>query len=78
MGVSRHDVAQEGPAAGTGLQVVLGGDVVLDNEGDAVQRATDRAVLALSIQLGGDGEDIGVDLDDGTGGERLANVAQAQ
>lgn len=66
-GVSRHNVAQEGPAAGTGLQVVLGGDVVLDNEGDAVQRATDLAALALSISLGGNGEGVRVDLDYGTG-----------
>lgn len=72
MRVSRHDVAQQGPAAGTGLQVVLGGDVVLDNEGDAVQRATDLAALALGIQLGGNGEDIGVDLDDGTGGDEIS------
>lgn len=69
MRVSRHDVAQEGPAAGAGLQVVLGGDVVLDDEGDAVQRASDLALLALSISLGGNGEEVGVDLDDGTGGE---------
>lgn len=69
--VSRHDVAQEGPAAGTGFQVVLGGDVVFDNKGDAVQRATDLAALALSISLGGNGEGVGVDLDDGTGGEEM-------
>jgi hypothetical protein len=69
MRVPRHDVAQEGPAAGAGLQVVLGGDVVLDDEGDAVQRASDLAALALSISLGGNGEGVGVDLDDGTGGD---------
>lgn len=67
VGVSRHDVAQKGPAAGACLQVVLGGDVVLDNKGDAVQRASDLAALALSISLGGNGEGVGIDLDDGAG-----------
>lgn len=32
-----------------------------------MQRASDLASLALSIALGGNGEEVGVDLDDGTG-----------
>jgi hypothetical protein len=65
--ITGDDAAEQSPAAGAGVEVVLGGDVVLDDKGDAVQRAPDLASLALSISLGGNGEDVGVDLNDGTG-----------
>lgn len=66
-GIAGDDAAEQSPAAGAGVEVVLGGDVVLDDEGDAVQRAPNLAGLALSISLRGNGEDVGVDLDDGAG-----------
>lgn len=71
-GITRHNVAQQRQAAGARLQVVRGGDVVLDDEGNAVQGATDLALLALGIALRSNGEQVGVDLDDGTVRTRLA------
>lgn len=73
VGVAGHDVAEKGPATGRGLHVVLGGDVVLDGEGDAVERTADLALASLGITLGGNGKDVGVELQDGAG-EVLVNT----
>ncbi len=60
--VAGHDATQESPASCCRLHVVLGANVILDGEGDAVQRTTQRSVLALQVALRGNGKDIGVDL----------------
>ena len=67
MGVPGHNAAQQGPAASSSLHTVLGGDVVLDNEGDTVERTTDLALGTLLIQLLRNGEGIRVELQEGTG-----------
>lgn len=63
MRIAGDDVSEERPAAGGGLETVLGGDVVLDSEGNAVQRTTAFALCALGVALCCDGEGIGVDLE---------------
>jgi hypothetical protein len=63
-GVSRgRGRADEGERAGRGLHPVGGVDVVLEQHGDAVQRATHAPGPALTIEPPRLGERIGVDLD---------------
>lgn len=60
--IARDNAAHERPAAGSRVHVILGSDVVLDAEGDAVEGATDGAVLALDVPLVGNGEHVRVEL----------------
>lgn len=64
-GVAGDDGAEEGEAACGCFELVFGGDVVFDEEGDAVQGAPDLALVAFGIEGCGDGEDVGVQLEDG-------------
>lgn len=63
--IAGHDATEESPATGGSLHAVLGSDVVLDGKGNAVERTADLASRTLGIALGGDGEDVGVDLHHG-------------
>lgn len=65
MGITRDPAAKKSPAASSSLHIVVGANVVLDRERNAMQGAADLACLALSIALSGDGESIGVDLENG-------------
>ena len=64
--VAGGHAAKKGPATSRGLHVVLGGDVVLHREGDAVEGPADSATGALSVALGGNGECVGVNLQERT------------
>jgi hypothetical protein len=66
MGIAGYNVAQQSPATGSGLHAVLTGDVVLDDEGNAVERTANLTLSTLLIQLLGNGESIRVELQDGT------------
>lgn len=61
-GIARHDASQEGPAARRRLEVVLGGDIVLDCERDAVQGAAHAAGGSLGVHLRGNCQSVGVHL----------------
>lgn len=63
MRIAGDDVAEERPAARGGLETVLGGDVVLDGKGNAVQRTSAFTLCALGVALCCDGEGVGVDLE---------------
>jgi hypothetical protein len=63
--IAGHDATEKSPATSSGLQAVLGSDVVLNGKGNAVERTADLASGTLGIALGGDGEDVGVDLHHG-------------
>lgn len=62
MSVSGDDGAEESPAAGCGFHLVFGGDVVLDEEGDAVEWAADVTSGSFGIKSGGDLEEVRVEL----------------
>ena len=65
LGVGRHAAAGEGEGAGGRLHGVVGGDVVLEQHGDAVERPADAAVLPLGVALRRDADGLWVRLDDG-------------
>lgn len=65
--ITGNHTAEKGPATGGGFQVILGADVVLDSEGDAVEGTSDLAVASFRITLSSNGEKIRVDLEDGPG-----------
>jgi hypothetical protein len=67
VGITGDNATEQSPATSSGLHTIFGGDVVLDNERDTVQRATDIALGTLIIQLLGNSERIRVVLQDGTG-----------
>jgi hypothetical protein len=69
--IARHNVTKQSPATGGGLHTVLTSDVVLDNEGDAVERTTNLTLSTLFIQLLGNGESIRVELQNGTKGRSV-------
>lgn len=71
--IARDDGADEGPAARGGLHLVLTGDVVLDQEGDAVQGTAHGTLLAFGIQRLGNGHGVGVELQHRTGTPESAN-----
>lgn len=64
-GVAGDDGAEQGEAAGGCFELVFGGDVVLYEEGDAVEGAAHAVVGAFGVESCGDGEDVGVQLEDG-------------
>ena len=55
----------EGEGAGRGHHFVASVDVVLDEDGDAVEGAAGTFLFALAIEVGGDGGGVGVQFDDG-------------
>jgi hypothetical protein len=67
VGVAGDNATEQSPATSSGLHTILGGNVVLDNERDTVQRATDLTLGTLIIQLLSNSERIRVVLQDGTG-----------
>jgi hypothetical protein len=72
--VAGHNTAEQSPAAGCGLHTVLAGNIVLHNERDTVERSTDLAMGALLVQLLGDGECIGVELQNRARGSLSAQL----
>ena len=57
--------AEQGQRAGRRLHVVGGVDVVLDQDRDAVERPARAFLRALPVELAGDGQGVGIHLDDG-------------
>lgn len=68
MGVTGDDGAEESPAAGGGFQTVFCGDVVFDDEGDAVEGAADVgfALGSFFVALFGDFEGVWIELYEST------------
>ncbi len=52
--------AEERPAAGRSFHLVLGSDVVLDKERDAVKWSADEASSTFGVEGRGDAEEVGV------------------
>ncbi len=62
VGVSGHNGAEESPAARCGFHFVFGGDIVFDDQRDAVKWAADVASSSFGIEGGGDLKEVGVNL----------------
>jgi hypothetical protein len=54
-----------------------GGDVVLDEDGDAMQRPARPLGFALPVEFRGDGKGIRVDFNDGVNGGRRCSAISA-
>ena len=61
--VTRNYRAEERPAAGRSFHLVLGSDVVFDEERDAVKWSADDASSTFGVEGGGDAEEVGVYLE---------------
>ena len=67
-GIARRDGAGESERAGGGHHAIGGIDVVLDENGNAVQRAARPFVAPLFVERIGDRQRVGIELDDGVDG----------
>lgn len=65
-GVTGNNGAEKSKGAGSGVEAVAGGDVVLKEDGNTVEEAGGRTAVAVSDV--GVGKGIGVELDDGVEG----------
>lgn len=72
-GITGHDAAEQSPATSGSFHAVLGGNVVLDNEGNAVQGTADLALGTLLIQRLSNGVGIRVELQDGTAWDKVSS-----
>src|SRR5262249_9204363 len=70
--VFRRPGTEERERPGRGLHLVGRVDVVLDQDGNPVQRAAGALLLALLVEVGGDGQGVRVHLDDTVDGRPLA------
>ena len=61
--VTRNYRAEERPAAGRRFHLVLGSDIVFDEERDAVKWSADEASSTFGVEGGGDAEEVGVYLE---------------
>ena len=61
--VTRDYRGEERPAAGRSFHLVLGGDVVLNEEWDTVKWSTDEASSTFGVEGGGDAEEVGIHLE---------------
>ncbi len=64
-GIFRRSEAEHGEGAGGGGHFVGGAEVVLDEDGDAVERAAEAFGRLFGVKSGGDGEGVGIEFDDG-------------
>ena len=77
-GIAGRGLSHHGQRSRRGLHPVAGVDVVLEEQRDAVQRTARLAARALRIELLGDGQRIGIELDDGVeGGPALVEHVDA-
>jgi hypothetical protein len=65
--VTGNNTAKQSPATSSGLHAVLAGNVVLDDEGNTVERTTNLAPRTLGIELLGNRKSIRVELQDSAG-----------
>jgi hypothetical protein len=63
--IARHAAAVDRQRPGSGLHVVVGGDVVFEQNRDAVQRATHVPRAPLVVELRRDRHRLGIGFDDG-------------
>ena len=61
--VTRNYRAEECPAAGRSFHLVLGSNVVFDEERDAVKWSADEASSTFGVEGGGDAEEVGIHLE---------------